>query len=294
MKKIKYLIFLLPLLFITNVNATCTNYADLDNSTKLRSITKLSSTSFEIYNWPNSGTYGELTYPNLKVGTSYILSFDITSIDTSHWDPSWTTTYGDNFLTIISNSYINFESLNGTINSSTRNFKVRFTFTQSNFGLTIRFKARNIPSDSNLGLAIDNFYLYEESEYDSCINVGSTPTPTTYTYTFKVDNEVYSTGTVEEGTNITLPETNPTKEGYTFTGWTLNGESYTGGEIHSNIEIIANFTENQVEPSPEPETPQETSEIDVSGLIPYLLLIASLVMLFIEINFIKSLLKSRR
>ena len=39
-----------------------------------------------------------------------------------------------------------------------------------------------------------------------------------YTLTYKVDGEVYKTATIAYGTTIT-PEANPTKEGYTFSGW---------------------------------------------------------------------------
>ena len=41
---------------------------------------------------------------------------------------------------------------------------------------------------------------------------------TTYTLTYKVDNEVYKTYEMQVGAVIT-PETAPTKEGYTFSGW---------------------------------------------------------------------------
>ena len=39
-----------------------------------------------------------------------------------------------------------------------------------------------------------------------------------YTLTYKVDGEVYKTSNVAYGTVLT-PETAPTKEGYTFSGW---------------------------------------------------------------------------
>lgn len=287
-KKIKYLLLFLPLLFIINVKAVeCTNYVDLNTilSKGQRGYNVLSSTSFENPRkaWDNNGT--SITFPKLPLNKSYILSFDITQINTDVWD-----TGKDGFLKLVQNGFITYESLNGNINSSTRNFKVKFSPNGSDVQFQIQLSPKTYTTEQT-NMIIENFYLYEESVYESCIN--PTSQPTTYTYTFKVDDTVYVTDTVEEGTNITLPE-NPTKEGYTFTGWTLNGESYTGGEIHDNIEIIANFEEIQVEPTTDPETPSETSKIDISDLIPYLLLIASLLMLIILKDFIKSLFKSRR
>ena len=40
----------------------------------------------------------------------------------------------------------------------------------------------------------------------------------TYTLIYKVDGEVYKTVSIEYGATIT-PEPAPTKEGYTFSGW---------------------------------------------------------------------------
>lgn len=41
-----------------------------------------------------------------------------------------------------------------------------------------------------------------------------------YTVTYKVDGEVYKTYEVKEGKSIPVPETDPEKDGYDFTGWT--------------------------------------------------------------------------
>ena len=50
-------------------------------------------------------------------------------------------------------------------------------------------------------------------------NFGSiVPIPSTYVLTYMVDDEIYKTLELEEGTSIT-PEAAPTKEGYTFSGW---------------------------------------------------------------------------
>ena len=53
------------------------------------------------------------------------------------------------------------------------------------------------------------------SSFNKIIAIGET---TTYQLTYKVDGEVFKTYTLEEGATIT-PEPAPTKEGYTFSGW---------------------------------------------------------------------------
>ena len=52
----------------------------------------------------------------------------------------------------------------------------------------------------------------------SDVVITGTFTVNNYTLTYKVDGEVYKTSSVAYGTSIT-PETAPTKEGYTFSGW---------------------------------------------------------------------------
>lgn len=63
---------------------------------------------------------------------------------------------------------------------------------------------------------------------------------TLYTLTYKVDGEVYKTATVVYGTAIT-PESAPTKEGYTFSGWS---EIPTTMPAH-DVEITGTFTINK-------------------------------------------------
>jgi hypothetical protein len=63
--------------------------------------------------------------------------------------------------------------------------------------------------------------------------------PTYYTITYKVDGEVYQTASSTSGSKITLID-EPTKEGYTFSGWQT---SYTTMPA-SNIEITGTFTIN--------------------------------------------------
>ena len=53
---------------------------------------------------------------------------------------------------------------------------------------------------------------------------------TKYTLTYKVDNEVYKTYELEEGATIT-PEPAPTKEGYTFSGWSEIPETMPAKDV---------------------------------------------------------------
>ena len=92
---------------------------------------------------------------------------------------------------------------------------------------------------------------------------------TYYTITYYVDGKVYKTYEVEEGSDIT-PEPAPTKEGYTFSGWTyipptmpaadvvvmgtFSINSYTltymvDGEEYKSYDVEYNAT---ITPEPEP------------------------------------------
>jgi uncharacterized repeat protein (TIGR02543 family) len=62
----------------------------------------------------------------------------------------------------------------------------------------------------------------------------------TYTVTFKDHDEtVLKTETVEHGANATAPS-DPTREGYTFTGWSAGFTNVTG-----NIEVVAEYEQTQ-------------------------------------------------
>lgn len=54
------------------------------------------------------------------------------------------------------------------------------------------------------------------------ISTGSTPVQE-HTATFMANDAVYSSATYAEGAEIAAPAENPTKEGYTFAGWSLDG-----------------------------------------------------------------------
>ena len=87
--------------------------------------------------------------------------------------------------------------------------------------------------------------------------VGNTPEPEpepepTYTVTFyDWDNTVLKTQTVVKGQSATAPAA-PTREGYTFTGW---DKSFTN--VQANLSVKAVYTQNSVEPDPQPELDNE-------------------------------------
>ncbi len=66
-----------------------------------------------------------------------------------------------------------------------------------------------------------------------------------YTITFKVDDKIYKTlDEVKEGTKIDLPA-KPTKEGYTFEGWYVDGEKFDSDtKINENLQLEARFSIN--------------------------------------------------
>lgn len=72
------------------------------------------------------------------------------------------------------------------------------------------------------------------------VTVTGTFTANKYNLTYKVDGEVYQTYLLEYGTPIT-PEAEPTKEGYTFSGW-----SYVPSTMPAeDVNVVGTFTVNQ-------------------------------------------------
>ena len=65
-----------------------------------------------------------------------------------------------------------------------------------------------------------------------------------YTITFDSNGgSVVSSQTVAEGSKATQPS-NPTRNGYTFAGWTLNGSTYNfSSPVTNNITLVANWNE---------------------------------------------------
>ena len=76
-------------------------------------------------------------------------------------------------------------------------------------------------------------------------NNPTTPTVKIYKVTFdSKGGDVVASQTIEEGKKVIKPG-NPTRSGYTFAGWTLNGEDYDfDSVVNSNITLAAKWTEN--------------------------------------------------
>lgn len=77
-------------------------------------------------------------------------------------------------------------------------------------------------------------------------NTGTTtPTVKKYTVTFNSDGgSAVSSQTVEQGKKVSQPS-NPTRAGYTFAGWALNGNTYDfNSAVNGNITLVAKWNEN--------------------------------------------------
>ena len=76
------------------------------------------------------------------------------------------------------------------------------------------------------------------------------PIPTTYTVTFdSKGGSAVAAQTIEEGQKATKPA-DPTKDGYTFKGWTLNGSAYDfNTAVNGNITLVATWEQQQVVPT---------------------------------------------
>lgn len=92
-----------------------------------------------------------------------------------------------------------------------------------------------------------------------------------YTVSFDTDGgTAIANQVVEEGLTASRPSSYPTKEGYTFTGWELNGETYDfNSPIKEDITITAGWEkeEEPVEPTDpeEPEEPTYTVRFNANG-----------------------------
>jgi uncharacterized repeat protein (TIGR02543 family)/uncharacterized repeat protein (TIGR01451 family) len=79
-----------------------------------------------------------------------------------------------------------------------------------------------------------------KAEIDITVTEEPDPEPTYYTVRFiDHDDEVLKTEEVLEGDDATAPAENPTRDGYTFTGW---DKDFTN--IQSNLDVYAEYSEN--------------------------------------------------
>ena len=70
----------------------------------------------------------------------------------------------------------------------------------------------------------------------------SEPAPTDHTITFYVDGRLVDTKTVADGGTLTDIPTDPTKTGYNFDGWKINGVDAVFTNVNSNLRVDAAFT----------------------------------------------------
>ena len=87
------------------------------------------------------------------------------------------------------------------------------------------------------------------------------PKPVTHTVSFYTDGgNTVAQQTVNDGETVTVPDT-PTKNGYTFSGWTLNGEPYDFNlPVTADITLKATWVENQ-----KPQPKRHTVTFDTTG-----------------------------
>lgn len=98
---------------------------------------------------------------------------------------------------------------------------------------------------------IDSFYIYYvNNEAKEGITFPTKPEePVSYSIYFTDETENYATQTVLEGNTATKP-TDPTREGYTFAGWCLDGVLFDfSTEITSDTVLVAKWEAKEVTPS---------------------------------------------
>ena len=96
------------------------------------------------------------------------------------------------------------------------------------------------PAPTKEGYTFSGWSEIPESMPDYDVTVTGTFTVNKYDLTYKIDGEVYVTYQIEYGTPIT-PEAEPTKEGYTFSGWSYIPETMPAVEVN----VVGSFTINQ-------------------------------------------------
>ena len=73
------------------------------------------------------------------------------------------------------------------------------------------------------------------------------------------DGTMFSQTTLQDGGLLEKPE-NPTKEGYTFKGWLLNGEKYNFDQpVSKNLTLVASWEKTQTETKPTTSTTKPTT-----------------------------------
>ena len=111
---------------------------------------------------------------------------------------------------------------------------------------TINYDYGNIitpePTPVKEGYTFSGWSAIPETMPAQDVTVTGTFTINKYELTYEVDGEIYKTYNVEYGTNIT-PEATPTKEGYTFSGWSAIPETMPA----QDVTVTGTFTINKYE-----------------------------------------------
>ena len=112
-------------------------------------------------------------------------------------------------------------------------------------GLSGCFNATN--SSSNDDSTNSESSIPEEDSSSNDDSSSQTPVVATFTVTFNSDGgSAVDAQTIDEGESAIKP-TDPTKVGYTFGGWTLNGNAYDfATPVTSDIELVAVWTKDAV------------------------------------------------
>lgn len=132
-----------------------------------------------------------------------------------------------------------------TLNDVVYNFE---TVVEKNIVLKAKWKKNETPNNTTTAPANNNNNNNSSNNGTNNNNNSSTnpPTPATkkYTVTFNSNNgTAVSSQTVKEGGKANKPA-NPTRNGYTFAGWTLNGNTYDfNSAVTGNITLVANWVQ---------------------------------------------------
>ena len=116
----------------------------------------------------------------------------------------------------------------------------------------------------------DGFSQWEASTF--YLNLKSEGSePDTYTVTFYDGDKKLDEKTVEDGSKVTKPASDPTKDGYIFAGWYADKDLKTAFDfdkaIADNTNIYAKWTKNE-EPTPEEPTPEEPTPEEPTPVEP--------------------------
>ena len=150
---------------------------------------------------------------------------------------SWSDGNTDNPRTITINSNISL-SANFAINSYT----LKYVLNGSEYKkVTVEYGATITPeaNPTKEGYTFSGWQNLPETMPDHDVTVNGSFSVNSYSIKYVVDGEEYKTVTAAFGTTIT-PEANPTKEGYTFSGWSEIPETMPAHDVTVNGSFSVN------------------------------------------------------